>query len=339
VTVRGGIALVTGASGFVGREVVAALCRRGIAVRAGVRTRGGAGRRRGCTGAETVHLDLRDIDSVRAALDGVTAVYHFAAVMRSGRRDELEVVNVQGTEQLWHAAADCGVERALYCSTVSVYGLLAGSGHPIAESTAPRAIEAYGRAKLAGECAALAIGRARAMTTVVIRPAAVLGPGERSAFGRAIRRAALSRLLIPGRYPHNRFSYVHVADVAEAAVHVMELPDPDGEIFNVAVEPPISFAQAFEVYLDVLRRSRRGGAGGGGNWLWRPALLARLSAFVQRRPTLARRLLDGTGRFSPVFPVWQVDRELIFTSRKLLATNFRYVWSDFGDVLASCIAG
>jgi len=118
---------------------------------------------------------------------------------------------------------------------------------------------------------------------------------------------------------------------------VMRLPDADGEIFNVAVEPPISFAHAFEAYLDVLRRSRSEGRGG--SWLWRPALLARLSAMVQRRPALARRLLDGAGRFSPVYPVWQLDRELIFTSRKLLATDFRYAWSDFADVLASCIAG
>jgi UDP-glucose 4-epimerase len=331
MSVKDGVALVTGAGGFVGREVVSALQRRGIAVRAGVRTAGAPGWRDITDGLDTVHVDLRDVRSVRAALDGVTAVYHFAAVMRGGGRDELNAVNVTGTEQLWHCAADCGVERALYCSTASVYGLLAGSGQPIGESAPPRAIEPYGRAKLAGERAALTIGRERRVATVVIRPAAVLGPGERSAFGRTIRHAALTRLLMPGRFPQNRFSFVHVADVAEAAVHVLGLPDADGEIFNVAVDPPISFADAFEVYLGVLRRS--GGA------LWRPALLGRLSAIVQRRPALACHLLQGGGRFWPVFPVWQVDRELVFSSRKLLATNFRYAWCDFGDVLASCISG
>lgn len=330
MSVPDGLALVTGAGGFIGREVVAALRRRGVRVRAGVRGTAAVQRLEGQDGLEPVCVDLRDPQSLRDALDGVTAVYHFAAVMRGRRGDELHAVNVAGTEHLWHCAADRGVARALYCSTASVYGLLAASGQPVAESAPTRAIEPYGRAKLAGERAALAIGRDRGLATVVIRPAAVLGPGERSAFGRAIRRAALTRLLMPGRFPQHRFSFVHVADVAEAAVHVMGLPDAAGEIFNVAVEDPISFADAFEVYLGVLRR--------GGGALWRPALLARLSAFVQRRPALARRLLQERGRYSPAYSVWRLDRELVFTSRKLLATDFRYAWSDFGEVLTSCVA-
>ena len=331
MTVDRGPALVTGAAGFVGRAVVAALRRHDVAVRAGVRSASGAHGFPRCDGLDVVRIDLRDARSLPAALEGVRSVYHFAAVMRGGgARDELYAVNVEGTRTLWQCAADAGVERALCCSSASVYGLLAGSAHPIAESATPRAVEPYGRAKLEGEQVALEIGRARGVVTVIIRPAAVLGPGERSAFGRAIRRAALTRLLMPGRFPHHRFSFVHVADVAEAAVHVMSLPEPDGEIFNVAVETPISFEAAFRVYLDVLRRS--------GGSLWRPALLARLSAYVQRRPALARWLLDGGGRFRPAFPVGQLERELVFTSRKLLATEFRYAWSDFGKVLASCVA-
>jgi dihydroflavonol-4-reductase len=330
VTVNGDVALVTGAAGFVGREVVSALLRKGVAVRAGVRKSADVRRFNRAPKLEGVIVDLLDARSLRKALEGVGAVYHFAAVMRGrGGREELYRANVTGTKNLWNGAAACGVKRALYCSTASVYGLLASSEHPISEDVTPKAIEPYGRAKLEGENVALQVGHSRGVGTRVIRPAAVLGPGERSTFGRAIRRAALSRLLIPGTYPHNRFSFVHVADVAGAAVHVMGIPDADGEVFNVAVDRPISFHDAFQVYLTVLGRS--------GNAFWRPRMLAQLSAFVQRHPRLSMWLV-GRGTYGPVFPVWQLDRELVFTSKKLLDTDFQFAWQDFGDVLASCIA-
>jgi nucleoside-diphosphate-sugar epimerase len=330
MTAKGDVALVTGAAGFVGREVVSALLRRGVAVRAGVRTSADARRFTGVPELEGVIVDLLDARTLRNALEGVRAVYHFAAVMRGrGGQEEIYRANVTGTENLWNVAAECGIERALYCSTASVYGLLAGSEHPISESATPKAIEPYGRAKLEGECVALKVGHRRGVGTRVIRPAAVLGPGERSTFGRAIRRAALTRLLMPGTYPHNRFSFVHVADVAEAAIHVMRIPDGDGEVFNVAVDRPISFDDAFQVYLAVLERS--------GNAFWRPRMLARLSAFVQRHPRLSTWLVRN-GSYGPVFPVWQLDRELIFTSKKLLDTDFQFAWRDFGDILDSCLA-
>jgi nucleoside-diphosphate-sugar epimerase len=324
------VALVTGAAGFVGREVVSALLRNGVKVRAGVRKSSDLRRFSHTAQLEGVVLDVLDARSLRDALEGADTVYHFAAVMRGrGRREELYSANVTGTANLWNGAAAHGVKRALYCSTASVYGLLAGSELPIAEDVPPKAVEPYGRAKLEGERVALEIGHSRGVGTRVIRPAAVLGPGERSAFGRAIRRAALTRLLMPGTYPHRRFSFVHVADVAAAAVHVMRIPDVDGEVFNVAVDRPISFNDAFQVYLAVLRRS--------GKTFWRPRMLAWLSALVQRHPHVLT-WLGWNGSYGPVFPVWQLDRELVFTSRKLLATEFRFAWPDFGDVLESCMA-
>ena len=323
------VALVTGAAGFVGREVVFALLRNGVAVRAGVRKSADVRRFNGAPKLEGVIVDLLDARSLRSALEGVEAVYHFAAVMRGrGGREELYRANVAGTKNLWNEAAACGVKRALYCSTASVYGLLAGSEFPISEDVTPKALEPYGRAKLEGESVALEVGRSRGIGTRVIRPAAVLGPGERSSFGRAIRRAALTRLLMPGTYPHNRFSFVHVADVAEAAIHVMGIPDADGEVFNVAVDRPISFRDAFQVYLAVLGRS--------GNAFWRPRMLAQLSVFVQRHPRLSTWLVRR-GSYGPMFPVWQLDREMVFTSKKLLDTDFQFVWRDFGNVLESCI--
>ncbi len=330
MTANRDVALVTGAAGFIGREVVHALSRRGATVRAAVRKVANAQLFETTPNVDCVVTDLRNVRSLRTALDGASSVYHFAAVMRGkGNTQEINDVNVAGTESLWDCAADSGVERALFCSTVSVYGLLAGSAQPISESIVPKAVEPYGRAKLLAERVALDVGRNRNVATTVIRPAAVLGPGERSLFGRAIRRAALTRLLIPGAYSHNRFSYVHVSDVAEAAVHVMSLSAADGELYNVAVDRPISFDQAFEVYKKVLNKA--------GSAFWRPKLLAAVSALLQRHPRALSRLMWG-GNNSPVFPVWRLDRELVFTSKKLLDTGFRFSWPDFEDVLESCLA-
>jgi len=329
MTAAGDVALVTGAAGFVGREVVRSLSRRDVPVRAAVRKAADARRFESMPTVDSVVADLLDTRSLRNALDGVRSVYHFAAVMSGkGNWQEINDVNVTGTENLWNKAAEAGVERALFCSTVSVYGLLAASSQLISENVKPKAVEPYGRAKLLAERTALELGEGRGVSTSVIRPAAVLGPGERSVFGRAIRRAALTRLLVPGTYPHNRFSYVHVSDVAEAAIHVMNLPDGDGELYNVAVEQPISFHDAFEEYLSVLREA--------GSAFWRPKVLAGISAVLQRYPT-ALEWLIRSGSYSPVFPMWRLDRELVFTSKKLMDTGFRFTMPRFADVLESCL--
>lgn len=322
-------AVVTGASGFVGSRVVAALLAAGWHVRAGIRRESGAALLPAHTDCEPVIMDLADADSLARALRGAQTLYHFAAAVTAhASAERLRRTNAEGTQRLWEAAADAGVRRALYCSSTAVYGLLAQNGHPVSEAVPARAVEPYGRSKLLGERIASGIGAERGLDTIVIRPTAVFGQGEHTHFGGELRRAAVSRIMLGGEFRERHFHYVHVEDVARAAVFLMQLERRPGNVFNVAVEPPVSYEEAFRQYVNVLQDAGRGYS--------RQRLLARLSAAVDSRPVLAD-WLHARSRSGLVFCVWRPGFDMTFSSAALRATGFQFAWTDFTQVLRSCL--
>ncbi|MCX6142776.1 MAG: NAD-dependent epimerase/dehydratase family protein [Ignavibacteriales bacterium] len=320
--------LVTGAAGFVGRHVVRKLAQRYRRVKAVVHS-DGKDSFADLPSVQVVVADILDRSTLLRAMDGVDVVYHFAALVDSGRtKEELTRVNVDGTRNVWECAASSGVRKALYCSSTAVYGLLAGSHSMITEAVRPRAVEPYGNSKYLGERVALEIGALLGLHTTIIRPVAVFGPGEHTPFGRKLRDAAVSKLLIAGGFQNRRFSFVHVEDVAEAAVFLMEKEIPHGEVFNLAVNEPILFERAFEAYIRVL--------GDAGSSFARTRFLAILSAIVHKLPSAPSWIAKLLGeRF--VFGIWHPGFDLIYSSSKLLDTSFRFQWYDFETVFHSCI--
>lgn len=322
-------ALVTGASGFVGRRVVDVLLAAGVCVRAAVGHHGSARALPWRNEAEVIAIDICDARSLAEAMRGVDQLYHFAAAVTShASAAKLLRVNAEGTRGVWEAAADAGVGKALYCSSTAVYGLLAQNGKAVNEDIPPRAIEPYGRSKLMGERAAVEIGGARGIDTIVIRPTAVFGPGEHTHFGAELRRAAVSRLLLGGGFRNKHFNFVHVDDVAAAAVHVMQLRKRSAGVFNIVAEPPVSYEDAFQAYLRALD--------GAGYRFLRQRVLGRISVMIEQRPSLARRLRIR-GRRSLAFGVWRPGFDMTFSSERLRETDFQFRWTDFEIVLRSCL--
>lgn len=322
-------AVVTGASGFVGRRVVAALLAAGYRARAGIRREAGAALLPAHTACEPVIMDLADADSLARALRGAQTLFHFAAaVTAQASAERLRRTNAEGTRLLWEAAADAGLRRALYCSSTAVYGLLAQNGHPVSETAPARAVEPYGRSKLLGERFAINVGTERGLDTIVMRPTAVFGHGEHTHFGGELRRAAVSRIMLGGRFRERHFHFVHVDDVARAAVHLMLLDQRPGQVFNVLVDPPISYEEAFRQYLNVLQDAGRGYS--------RQRTLARLSAAIDRYPSLAD-WLQTRAEDAVVFRVWRPGFDMTFSSAALRATGFHFAWTNFAHVLRSCL--
>lgn len=321
-------ALVTGASGFIGGRVVQALHRRHIHVRAGVHSRSAAAFP-DAPGIEPVALDILDRDSLLRALERVDTVYHFAALVDPGRsRLEIYRANVAGTRNVWECAAACGVKKALYCSSTAVYGLLARSHGPISEEVRPRAVEPYGNSKWLGESAVFEIAARGGPSTIVIRPVAVFGPGEHTPFGKQLRDAAVSRILLAGGFQNRSFSFVHVDDVAGAAVHLTHAAHA-GQVFNVAAPDPISFEEALATYLRVLGRAGVSTA--------RTRCLAWLSAALHGVPGLSAGISPFGTRFA--FPIWRPGFDRTYSAAKLLGTSYRFQKANFEDVLFSCIMG
>ncbi|WP_217915030.1 hopanoid-associated sugar epimerase [Miltoncostaea marina] len=215
------LALVTGATGFVGGHVAAHLLGEGWRVRALVRPESVASGRLPA-GCEPAVGDLLDPAAVRAAAGGVDAVFHVAARYSLARSRAAEVArtNVEGTANVLRAAREEGVPL-VHTSSVATIGLPA-DGTPGDEETPldpAIVIGAYKRSKVASERLALEAA-AEGQHVVVVNPTAPVGPGDHvpTPTGRIVTDALAGRM---PAYVDTGLNLVDVRDVA--AGHLLAL--------------------------------------------------------------------------------------------------------------------
>jgi len=171
--------LVTGAAGFIGRSIAAALLQRGETVR-GI-DNFITGKRANLAGLEAMEFiegDLRDAEACRRACAGVEIVFHEAA-LASVPRSVADPVStneccVTATLNLLVAAREAGVRRLVYAGSSSAYGDTPVL--PKHEEMVPNPISPYAVAKLAGEHYMRAFARVYGLQTVVLRYFNVFGP-------------------------------------------------------------------------------------------------------------------------------------------------------------------
>jgi nucleoside-diphosphate-sugar epimerase len=221
--------LVTGASGFLGRQVCRELVERGHAVAGLVRREGSEP-----SGIRAVRGDLADGAGLEAAVrrDGPEWIVHLAAETGVQRdRRAIAEVNVEGTRRLIAAAAAAGIRRCLFVSTV-VTGEARGA-LLTEDSSLPIGTE-YGRSKQAGE----QMIRAAPFEHVVVRPSHVYGRGGWFASDLVARLKAPGRFVVVGR-GDNWWDVVHVADAASAVADALERA-PSGALYHVVDDEPIT---------------------------------------------------------------------------------------------------
>jgi dihydroflavonol-4-reductase len=178
------LTLVTGATGYLGVDLVEALRAQGREVRALARSDAAAARLAG-SGADVVSGDVTDPDSLPAAFQGVTRVFHMAGVVGHRARDDerLRAVNVDGARHVLAACRAAGVERVVFTSSVAAMGPAASPGHPrdegawMLDGDDGRPDFRYARTKAAGEQVALEAA-AGGLDVVVVNPGFVIGPGD-----------------------------------------------------------------------------------------------------------------------------------------------------------------
>lgn len=169
--------LVTGGTGFVGSHIVRALLARDEAVRCLVRP---TSRRDNLAGLPVAfHVgDLADPASLPGAFDGVHTLYHCAADYRLFAPDPQELYrhNVEGTDHLFQAAADAGVEKVVYTSSVGALGLLPDgqSADETTPVTLERMIGHYKRSKFLAERTAEG-WVAQGLPVVIVNPSTPIG--------------------------------------------------------------------------------------------------------------------------------------------------------------------
>lgn len=235
--------LVTGGTGFVGSTLVPYLQARGRRVRVATRRRNGQADARGAS--EIVHVgSIGPHTDWRAALDGVTCVVHLAALAHVLDRPDERIahryfeVNTEGTLSLARAAADAGVRRLIFLSSVKVYGNDT-NGRVFTETDPPRPDDAYGESKWRAEQGLQEIARKAGMEFVVLRAPLVYGPEAKANFARLIRFATRG-IPLPLASIHNRRSLIGVRNLCAAIELAAEHSLARNETFVVDDGAPIS---------------------------------------------------------------------------------------------------
>jgi len=234
--------LVTGASGFVGPPLVAALAQAGHSVRGAVRERRAL---EFPPGVEIVRVpDLTGSIDWAPFLAGVDAVVHLAAIAHAERAvpdEEFDRVNHQATAAFARAAMAAGVKRFVFVSSI---GAQSGptSDRPLSEADTPAPTKSYGRAKLAAEAAV----RESGVPYTILRPMLVYGPNPKGNMAKLVR---LARLPVPLPFGalHAPRSLVALDNLIGAIRFALDSESARNETFIVADNETITVAEIVSI--------------------------------------------------------------------------------------------
>jgi uncharacterized protein YbjT (DUF2867 family) len=228
---------ILGGSGFLGRYVARRMAQAGWRVRVAtrrpnqamfVRTYGVVGQ------VEPVLCNIRDDESVRAAVAGAEAVVNCVGTFDTSGKNSFDAIHIEGAGRLARLAAEAGVERFVQISAIGAD---------------PQSDSAYGRSKAAGEAAVLEVFPG----AVILRPSVMFGPEDKF-FNRFAGMTRLSPFL-PIAGANTLFQPVYVDDVAKAAAMAAEGEAAPG-IYELGGPDVRSFRELMDGMLAVIRRRR-----------------------------------------------------------------------------------
>jgi UDP-glucose 4-epimerase len=226
--------LVTGASGFVGRPLVASLAAAGYAVRATARAAAAVP-----PGVElTLVPDFAGPVDWDPILRGIDLVVHMAGLVHADSSDipvgTFDRINRAATQELAGAAVRAGVTGFVFISSVRAQ-VGASAQHVLRETDEPRPTDRYGRSKLDAEAAL----RASGVPFTILRPVVIYGPHAKANIRLLIRLASL-RLPLPFAAFGNRRSILSVDNLVSAILFALGEPAARGGTFLVADPVPVT---------------------------------------------------------------------------------------------------
>lgn len=246
--------VVTGARGFVGRALMEFLHRDPAyepisCVRPGTEVAG------------ELSYDLLGAEAV-PDLRGVDVVVHAAArvhVMEQTTVDPLRAfraANTQGTLRLARAAAEAGVRRFVYLSSIAVNGNVTAIDKPFSAQDTPAPHDAYGVSKFEAEQALGTLSAATGMEIVIVRPPLVYGPGAPGNVAQMLRWVRLG-VPLPLAGIDNRRSLVSLFNLVHFLESCISHPNAAGQVFLVADNESVSTSALLTALAAALGRSPR----------------------------------------------------------------------------------
>lgn len=229
--------LLTGGTGFVGREVLKQLRVSGHSVRVLARNpssvtsiESGGGQVEPCRG------DVLDPASLQAACSGIEAVIHLVGIISEIGTQTYENVHTRGTANVLHAAASAGVRRYIHMSALG---------------TRPNARARYHQSKWAAE----ELVRASGIPFTIFRPSIIYGPGDGfvNLFARMARVSPVIPLIGGGA---TKFQPVPVEAVADAFVGALTEPRAAGQTYDLCGPETLSLREIIDAILEATGRRR-----------------------------------------------------------------------------------
>lgn len=314
---------VTGATGLLGSGLCSRLLEEGASVtglvRAPERAKDLAAR-----GVTLVQGDLsRTGDDLEAAIQGCEAVLHCAGVMTPDfvkRRSYFRSVNVEGTRRVAEAALATGVRRFVYVSTAWVYGFDAKPGTDESSSRHPSR-DSYCDTKLETENLVRELVATRGLPAVMVQPAEVYGPGDRSWTLVPLRMLKEGTMMLPGG-GRGLLQPIFVDDAVEGILLAAER-GAVGEAYLLAGPEVVTCREFFGFYAGMVGRNRM------------PSVPARAAEALAVLVTAAARLVGKPALLSPTtvrglclqatYDVEKARRDLGFEAKTDLATGMQAV--------------
>ena len=220
--------LVTGGSGFFGHLLIETLLAGGDQVRSFDLNAADDE----FAGVEFQLGDIRDIEAVQRACDGIDIIYHNVAQQPLSQNPALmKTVNLDGTKNMLAAALACGVKKTIFTSSTAVFGIPAEL--PIRRDTLPTPCEPYGRTKVMAEELCRDYIQ-KGLDVTIIRPRAILGHGRLGIFQMLFEWIREGRNVPVMDGGDNLFQFIHAQDLADATIRASHRAGP--QIYNIGTD-------------------------------------------------------------------------------------------------------
>lgn len=246
--------LITGANGFIGKKLCEHLSKLNFDLvllqrRANVQA----------SQFKTITIENLSSPINSELLTGINCVVHLAArvhIMDDHAEDplsEFRKVNVLGTLNLARQAANAGVKRFVFISSIKVNGEQSRLDKPFTEDDLPNPKDAYGMSKYEAEQGLLDIAKTTNMEVVIIRPPLVYGPGVKANFA-SMANAIKRNLPLPLGAIHNKRSFVFVGNLVDFIRCCIEHPKAANQIFLVSDNNDLSTTELLRLCAQVLNK-------------------------------------------------------------------------------------
>jgi len=246
--------VITGANGFIGRRLCVVLKEKGYFVRGVVRNNV-----RNIPGVEEYFKveDICESTSWKHVFAGVDTVIHLAAhvcninYQANELAETVHKTNVLGTERLARMAAEGGVKRFIFTSSVKVNG--EGSLRAYTENDIPAPQSIYGNSKWSAEKSLASVGTEASLEIVILRLPLVYGPRDKGTFNDLIKIIGIG-LPLPFKNINNRRSFLYIDNLVDAIATCIVHPLAADETFMVSDDKDIATPDLIKIIAETISK-------------------------------------------------------------------------------------